>query len=110
MPLTTPILRVEMPCWLYAKTHRFLGVTGLIVYRSVGVRDFSTPYEGVKKVLHEHQWTGMHTSKVQTKDMMDGWAELALYALTAEMSLLATELVSVWLDEVLAECQRFLEL
>lgn len=110
MPLTTPILNVEMPFWLYAKTHRFLGVTGLIAYRSIGVRDSSTPYEGVKKVLHEHRWTTMETSKVQTKDMMDGWAELVLYALTAEMTLLAAELVSVWLDEIRAECQRFLQL
>lgn len=110
MPLTHPILTVEMPSWLYAKTHRVLGVTGLIVYRSIGVRDSDTPYEGVKKVLHQHPWTMMDTSKAQTKDMMDGWADLVLYALTAEIALLATGLVNVWLDEIRAECQRFLEL
>jgi hypothetical protein len=107
-----PVLEVVMPPWLYAKTHHVLGVTGLIIYRSAGIRDTDTPYEGVKKVLDEHKWTVMHTVNVETKDMMDGWAELAIYALTTELSEMTCKLLLVndWLDQMRAECRRFLEL
>lgn len=110
MHRAAPVLKVVMPPWLYAKTHRVLGVTGLIVYRSAGIRDSDTPYEGVRRALDEHEWTPMDRSDVETKDMMDGWAELKFYALTAELAMLATEMVSCWLDEFRAEYRRFVEL
>lgn len=108
MPLTTPILSVEMPSWLYARTHRFLGLTGLIVYRSVAVKTTDPIYRPVRRMLDTEPHSVLSRTEVEDKDMMFGLAELSMYALGAIE--LAAAAFDEWLLDLQHECQRFLEL
>lgn len=103
-----PIIEVKMPPWLYAKTHKVLGLTGLIVYKSAAVRQTDTVYEEVQQTLNYYDWTLIEESAIETKDMMFGLAELTLYALSAELAVSAV-IIAEWLAEMLSETRRFLE-
>lgn len=103
-----PLFRVEMPSWLYARTHRFLGLTGLIVYRSVAVRPSDPIYRPVRQMLDNEPNRLLQQTSVQDKEMMFGQAELSMYALGAiEM---AAAVFDEWLVDLQNECRQFLEL
>lgn len=107
MPLP-PLFSVEMPSWLYARTHRFLGLTGLIVYRSVAVRESDRIYRPVRQMLDTEPHRMLQKTSVQDKDMMFGEAELAMYAMGAIE--LAAAAFDEWLVDLQQECRQFLEL
>lgn len=108
MPLTDPILTVEMPSWLYARTHKFLGLTGLIVYRSAAVREADPIYRPVRYLLDTEPNSVLSKTEVEDKDMMFGLAELSMYALGAIE--LAAAAFDYWLIDLQHECQQFLQL
>lgn len=108
MPLTDPILTVEMPSWLYARTHKFLGLTGLIVYRSAAVREADPIFFPVRRLLDNEPHSILSKTDVEDKDMMFGLAELSMYALGAIE--LAAAAFDDWLLDLQAECRLFLEL
>lgn len=100
-----PILKVEMPPWLYAKTHRVLGLTGLIVYRSTAMRETDSSYAVVRDLLDSVEYSEVQRISHETKDMMFGAAEFVLYALDE-----LDDRVHDWTEEMREEARRFLEL
>jgi hypothetical protein len=102
-----PVLKVEMPPWLYAKTHNVLGVDGLIVYRSAAVREEDSSYAVVRDLLDTVTHHVAERVEEETKDMMFGLAELAIYAFGCGPD---EPGLQEWLDEMCAEARRFLEL
>ncbi|APL99661.1 hypothetical protein KIY73_gp67 [Mycobacterium phage Camperdownii] len=48
LALAAPVVRVSKPGWLFAETINLLGVTLLLCYRSVAVRDTDPVYADVK--------------------------------------------------------------
>lgn len=108
MPLSHPILSIEMPHWLYARTHKVLGITGLIVYRSAAVRETDRIYRPVKQVLDSERHKVLEKAQVEDKDMMFGLAELSMYAIGAID--LAAAAFDEWMEDLREECRQFLEL
>lgn len=93
-----------MPNWLYARTHKFLGITGLIVYRSVAMRDDDALYWPVQQVVESDQSELISKEKVQDSEMMFGAAELSTYMIGALE--IAAEAFDLWMQDLHAECRR----
>lgn len=104
-----PILAINLPPWLYAKTKKVQGLTGLVVYRSVQCcRDDSPQYSPVRSLLADTDHKLLDRREVLDKSgEMFALCELSLYALGVldVAADLAGELV-IALQE---ECARFVE-
>lgn len=77
-------LSVTKPAWLFASTCKLLNRTGLIVYKSVMLRDSDPMYEEVRSFLgsrrFELAWKGMFIDV----DMMFGEGELSIQLTPAD--------------------------
>lgn len=103
------MIAIDLPPWLYAKTRKIRGLTGLVVYRSIQCcRDEDETYRPVKQLLETTDHVLLETRELIDKSgQMFALCELSLYALgVAEM---ATVILEDFLIEMQAESARFLE-
>lgn len=84
LTLNAVVLNVARPNWLFARTCRLLNKTGLIVYRSLLMRESDPMFDGVREFIASNQFEVAWKGRYLDGKMMFSEGELTIYLTPAE--------------------------
>jgi hypothetical protein len=107
LTLNSTVLNIARPNWLFARTCRLRNKTGLLVYRSVLMRESDPMFDGVREFIASNQFEVAWKGRYLDGKMMFNEGELTIYLTPAEGR--TTEIPEDLADELRNEGLRFLE-